>query len=158
MSNHVVLENCDLMKGLQWNKARPLSSVVGLSKMSNHGWFFLHCDMKDLNLETRRPLFYGLDSVKWAIMEDLLVTCKGCKFETRRPLFCDSDSVKWAVMEDLKMWPIRERDLNFKQEDLFSFCGLDSKMRNHGRLKKLWLIKGPEFETSRPLFCGLDWR
>lgn len=76
--------------------------------------------MKDLSLETRRPRFYGSDSVKWAIMEDLLVTCKGCKFETTRPLFCDSDSLKWAIMEGFKMWPIKERDLNFKQEDLFS--------------------------------------
>lgn len=63
MSNHVVLGNCDL--GRDSDEIRgDLSSVVGLNKMSNHGGFFFNCDMKDLNLETRRPLFYGLDSVK----------------------------------------------------------------------------------------------
>lgn len=58
----VVLGNCDLRRDSDGGRG-DLTSVVGLT--NEQSWrMFLNCDMKDLNLETRRPLFYGLDSVE----------------------------------------------------------------------------------------------
>lgn len=62
VSNPVVLGKCDL--GRDSDGSRETSLLWLDSNEQSWRVFFKNCDMKDLNLETRRPLFCGLDSVQ----------------------------------------------------------------------------------------------